>query len=299
LRRLSRRSDARGLLRFTSHLAATGGAGWLYHLAIARSGSPILVLLTAVVYGFTFVTMFAAMHEAMHRTAFETGWLNHAAGWVAGLLSFYNSSFFRHYHTWHHRFANLPGKDPELDDRQPTSLLSYVLGISGFDWWVGKVRTHARVALGRTADYPFLNDKTAPAVVRSVRWQLLLYGAAIASSVVIGQPYFVVYWLLPVAAAQPLLRIILLAEHTGCTEDDNVLTNTRTTLTSLPVRFLMWEMPYHAEHHRYPALPFFALSTAHRQLGPHLSTVARRGYLSVHIELVRGLAKKSPPRLSA
>ena len=43
--------------------------------------------------------------------------------------------------------------------------------------------------------------------------------------------------LLPVALAQPLLRAILLCEHTGCSEDDDAYRNTRTTHTVLPVRF--------------------------------------------------------------
>ena len=103
------------------------------------------------------------------------------------------------------------------------------------------------------------------------------------------------YWLLPVALAQPLLRAILLAEHTGCSDDDNALTNTRTTHTMFPIRFLMWDMPFHAEHHRYPALPFFALAAAHRNLGPRLAHVARRGYLGVHVDLLRRLMRRSPP----
>lgn len=53
-----------------------------------------------------------------------------------------------------------------------------------------------------------------------------------------------------------------------------------------PVSFLVWEMPYHAEHHRHPALPFFALAAAHSHLGAHLQHVARRGYLGMHIDFV-------------
>ena len=52
----------------------------------------------------------------------------------------------------------------------------------------------------------------------------------------------------------------------------------------------MWEMPYHAEHHRYPALPFFALAPAHASLGPHLAHVARRGYLGVHRDFLERLS---------
>jgi hypothetical protein len=43
--------------------------------------------------------------------------------------------------------------------------------------------------------------------------------------------------------AQPVLRALLVAEHTGCSQDRNGLTNTRTTLTWLPIRLLMWNMP--------------------------------------------------------
>jgi fatty acid desaturase len=233
------------------------------------------------------------MHEAVHRTAFRSTWLNDAAGWIAGLLSFYNSTFYRHYHGWHHRFTQIPGRDPELEDPKPTSVATYLIEVSGVTWWLGKLRTHAALARGRVSGFGFLNDKTGPAAVRSVRGQLGVYGAAIVLSAVAGRPLFLLYWLLPVAAAQPLLRAILLAEHTGCSQDDNALTNTRTTLASLPVRFLMWNMPYHAEHHRYPALPFFALPAAHDRLGPRLAHVARDGYVAFNLDLVARLAKRA------
>jgi fatty acid desaturase len=125
---------------------------------------------------------------------------------------------------------------------------------------------------------------------------LAVYAGAIVLSVAVGRPLFVTYWLLPLAAAQPLLRAILMAEHTGCSEDDNPLTNTRTTYTIFPVRFLMWDMPYHAEHHRYPALPFFVLAPVHEQFGPGLAHVARDGYLGFHVALIKRLAEGAPSK---
>jgi fatty acid desaturase len=295
LRRLQRRVDARGLLRFAGHLMAIGGTGWLYTLALQRAAHAAVVVLAAVGFGFTLVSMFAAMHESVHRTAFESRWLNDSVAWFAGLLSFYNSTFYRPYHGWHHRFTQIPGKDPELEDKKPTSFLTYALELSAVPWWLGKLVTYYRLALGKTDAYLFLNEKTGRAVVRSVRLQLFVYAAAISVSVLLGRPYFVTYWLVPVAVAQPLLRAILLAEHTGCAESADAFANTRTTYTSLPIRFLMWEMPYHAEHHLYPALPFFALAEAHESLGPHVVHVARRGYVGVQLDFLRGLAKKTLP----
>jgi fatty acid desaturase len=294
LRRLGQRSDRQGLLRLAGHLAAIAATGYLYALSLAH-WSWVARVAAAVLYGFTLVTMFAAMHECVHRTAFKSPWLNNAVGWLAGLLSFYNSTFYRYYHGWHHRFTQIPGRDPELDDPKPTSLASYLVELSGATWWLGKFRTHFSIAFGFVDAYPFLNAETRPRVVNSVRFQLLCYALAILYSLAEWQPLFLTYWLLPVAAGQPLLRAILMAEHTGCSEDDDALANTRTTHTLWPVRFLMWEMPYHAEHHRYPAIPFFALAEAHESLGPQLTHVARDGYLGVHAALLRKLRNADPP----
>src|SRR6195952_2742107 len=143
LRLLQRRSDVRGAWRFAGHLAAIGCSGWLY--ALALDASPWwLIALAAIRFGFYLVKMFSGMHESVHRTAFKSLWLNNTVGWFAGLLSFYNSTFYRYYHGWHHRFTQLPGKDPELDDPKPTSVWSYVVELSGVTWWVGKLRTYIR-----------------------------------------------------------------------------------------------------------------------------------------------------------
>jgi len=88
--------------------------------------------------------------------------------------------------------------------------------------------------------------------------------------------------------AQPLLRAVLIAEHTGCSQDADGLSNTRTTLTAFPVRLLMWNMPFHAEHHLYPAIPFHQLPAAHRALRKHLAHLAP-GYPAVNREILQAL----------
>ena len=75
-------------------------------------------------------------------------------------------------------------------------------------------------------------------------------------------------WLLPVVLGQPMLRLYLLAEHTGCPMVPEMLENSRTVHTNAVVRFLAWNMPYHAEHHAYAAIPFHALPRAHAALAP-------------------------------
>lgn len=291
LRELQQRSDSKGLRRFAAHIAFIGAAGALYFEALAR-GSGWGTAFAIVPYGFSLASMFAAMHEAVHRTAFRSTRLNDAVAWVAGLLSFYNGTFYRPYHGWHHRFTQIPGKDPELDDGKPSSLGGYLLELSGLPWWVGKIKTHLRLALGRTRAYPFLNTDTGRAVVRSVRWQLAVYAAVLVWGAWAGRPWLFIGWLAPLAAGQPLLRAILLAEHTGCSADDDPYRNTRTTKTVGLVRFLMWEMPYHAEHHTYAALPFHALARAHQDLAPYL-VHKDEGYLRFNAKLAHGLWSRS------
>ena len=67
-----------------------------------------------------------------------------------------------------------------------------------------------------------------------------------------------------------------------------MLANTRTTFTTGLVRRLAWNMPYHAEHHAYPAVPFHALPRFHALVRDHLKTT-ERGYARFHRRLAAGL----------
>lgn len=282
LSELNVRSNLQGLRQLVGHLLIMGISGylWMTHL-----GSWLIALPALFIYGFSFAAMFAPMHECAHRTAFAHPHLNEAVAWFAGLLSFYNSTFYRRYHKWHHRYTQIPEKDPELSNGKPTNLREYLLEVSGLPWWISKVRSHLRVATGQLEDCPFIPAAARAEVIASTRMQLAVYGGAISLSLFFQQPWFLVYWLLPLMVGQPLLRIILLSEHTGCTHDNNPLTNTRTTLTIWPLRFLMWNMPFHAEHHLYASIPFHALPAAHAKLKSHF-TYVESGYLKVNRSLI-------------
>ena len=80
-----------------------------------------------------------------------------------------------------------------------------------------------------------------------------------------------------------------------------MLENSRTTRSLAPIRRLAWNMPYHGEHHAYPALPFHALPAAHRVLKMRIAVQAS-GYVAVHREIVAGLrpigSADTQPKLS-
>ncbi len=289
LNALNARSDIKGWLQLAGHLMVLAGSGYLW---ATQGGSLFIALPALLIYGFSLAAMFAPMHESCHRTAFASNRLNDGVAWFTGLLSFYNSTFYRRYHKWHHRYTQIPGKDPELSDRKPQTVTEYLIEISGFNWWIGKVRGHMRIALGNLEGCPYIQDAARSEVIRSTRLQLLVYGIAIALSIGYQQPWFLTYWLIPLAVGQPILRAILLAEHTGCTLDDNSLTNTRTTLTIAPVRWLMWNMSFHAEHHLVASIPFHALPAAHEILQSHFAQV-EQGYGNVNRQIIAQLRSPS------
>jgi fatty acid desaturase len=283
LKELNTRSNLQGLLRLATHLLVLGVSGYVWGTNMDHNWA--IALPALLIYGFGFAAMFAPMHECSHRTAFANNTLNDAMCWVAGVLSLYNGAFYRRYHKWHHRYAQDPDKDPELSDRVPQTIGDYLLTISGLPWWWGKLKTHARVAFGRLENYPFISEDARAEVIQSTRLQLAVYAIAILISMMVQQPWFVLYWLLPLLIGQPILRFILLAEHTGCTLDRNPFTNTRSTITLFPLQFFLWNIPFHAEHHLYPSIPFHKLPTAHQRLSQHFTHVAP-GYIKVNRDIV-------------
>lgn len=286
LRALNTRSTLKGLIQLFGHFAILGISGYLWGANLGHNWA--IAIPALVVYGFGFAAMFAPMHECSHRTAFENNLLNDAVCWIAGLLSFYNGAFYRRYHKWHHRYTQLFDQDPELSDPLPQTLADYLIMMSGITWWWGKLKTHFRVASGQLEDYPYISEEARTGVMLSVRSQLAVYAVAIAISIYAHQPWFVIYWLLPLAVGQPILRMILLSEHTGCTHDDNPFTNTRSTKTLFPLQFLMWNMPFHAEHHLYPSIPFHQLPEAHQQLRERF-TFKDQGYVEVNYNFAKEL----------
>ena len=303
IRSLSRRSDTRGFLRAATHLGLLTGTGVFVWLAFPHWW---LLWPAMLLHGFVIVTLFAPMHECVHRTAFATPLNNEIFGWLAGLISFYNFTFYRYYHTWHHRYTQDPNRDPELKDPKAESLAGYFAEISGLWFWPLRPLNFLKLALGLTRDIPFIPESARKKVALSAGVQLTIYAAAVVS-IAAGFPYSWYYWFLPALLAQPLLRAITIAEHSGCTIDDNGLTNTRTTLASWPVRLLMWNMPFHTEHHLYPSIPFHQLPQAHLELKSRLANIAQ-GYIDANVQVVHSFStgptlsryfKEHPPTAEA
>jgi fatty acid desaturase len=278
LRDLNLRSDAAGCRQLLGHGALIVISGLLW----ADGSLPWAVRLPALLFnGAGLAFAFCAMHEAGHRTAFASRAVNDTVAWWAGVLSFYNADFYRRYHQWHHRYTHRPGLDPELEDDPPTTRGAYLLKLSGLPWWTGKLRGHLRGLAGSFAQAPYVPADAAAAVTRSIRRQFAVYAGMLLLSLPGGNGFLLWHWLLPLALGQPLLRFVLLAEHGGCDSGADGLGNTRTTATLPPLRWLMWNMPFHVEHHLFASIPFHALPAAHAWIAPRLLH-HEPGYLRLH-----------------
>ena len=84
-----------------------------------------------------------------------------------------------------------------------------------------------------------------------------------------------------------------MAEHVGCDESPDLLRNTRTTLTNRLVNAIAWQMPYHAEHHLFPNVPFHALPALHAHTRDRV-VVEPRGYLAGQWRIIRMLLESRP-----
>ncbi len=282
---LFERSDARGLVRLGTHLtllACTTG------LLTASLGTA-LILPAIVLHGIVLIFLFSALHECIHSTAFRSRWLNDAVASVCGLLLLLPREYFRAFHLTHHRYTQDPRRDPELAVRKPETKAEYLLLLSGLPYWSERLTTLSRHARGGVKEKFILKSKR-PTIVREARIHLALYVLAAVVSLAAESGALLLYWAVPVILGQPFLRAFLLAEHTGCPLVPDMLRNTRTTLSNSAVRLLSWNMPYHAEHHAWAAVPFHALPQAHRMARDRVRHL-EPGYIKFHGRLWHRLKK--------
>ncbi len=279
---LQKTTDRPGLI----HLAIHGGSiAVLIGLIVGKV--PFWPLLIPVL-GIFYAGLFMLQHECTHKTPFQTQTLNEIVGWVTGIVLFQPFIWFRYFHLAHHRHTNDPERDPELaGGSKPTTLGQYIFHISTLGYWRAKIAVLFSSAFG-SIDDTFIPESAKPKIGREARLYLTVYAVAFAVSVWLSAILFWI-WLLPVAVGFPFLRLYLLAEHGHCPPVADMFENTRTTFTNRIIRFLAWNMPYHAEHHALPNVPFHKLPELHRLCAAHLKSTSD-GYCSFQRDYIRELS---------
>ena len=273
LKALAVRSDAKGLPRLAGHLAALGCSGALVWML----RDSLWVIPALVAHGYLLSFLFCPFHESAHATAFRSRWLNQAVGHFAGLTLALPFGYYRRFHWDHHRYTQDPDRDPELAAPKPRSTAEYVWHVLGLQNWQRRVSNSVEHALLGRAPQPWIDADHRPGIILEARLYLLAYALAFAGSVALQSWALVWLWIVPGMIGQFFIRNYLLAEHTGCALKSDMLEMTRTIHTNSLVRFFAWNMPYHTEHHAYPAVPFHALPALHAKMQPRLQHETR-GY---------------------
>lgn len=259
---------------------------WTCYLAVA---------LIAVLH----LSFFAIIHEAGHQTAFASRRWNQIVGWLVALPYYYTPTGFKHFHFAHHRFTHDPLRDPEISisgqavsplDKNLGMYLLYLTGLPMLGmkllWLIG-----AASALPVVWEHllVFIPEHARRRMSWEARVMLLCYG--VLGFAGLAGLNGVVYLLLAQWLGHALVSFYTLAEHTGLTSQGTILERTRTTLTQPLLRWLTWNMPYHAEHHAYPAVPWHALPELHHLLKAELPEL-QVGYRRYHLELIKTLIFK-------
>jgi len=294
LRKLQKRSDAPALRFLAGHILVALCTGTLVYL----SRQNVLLLVPAMfLHGIVLVFLFAPMHECTHGTAFRRRWINTVVGSSCGFVLLRSSLYFKYRHADHHTYTQDPSRDPDLVP-MPGNARLYIAEVLGAKLWPKLVGALLRSATGRYAplELRFIPESERGRVSREARVLIALYAIIAVVAVATGWWMAVlIYWIIPRVLAEPVLRLVRLAEHTGMEEGPDPMSNTRTTLTNRLIRFLYWNMPYHAAHHLAPSVPFHALNRLHEQLPQH---AVENGYVRVHRGLVQDLGTGKPmPRI--
>jgi fatty acid desaturase len=271
LKRLSERRDVPGLRQLGGHVGLLIATGVLVHASFGA----IWLWPAMFAHGVALTFLFAPLHETIHRTAFHNRALNDVVAFVIGVLLVLPREYFRAFHFAHHRFTQEPN-DPELAVPKPANVRQFLWCVSGMPYWIAGLRGLPRRAAGILREPIYATDRVRRSVILEARLVLAIYAVALAGSIAAGSTLLLWYWVIPALLGQPVLRLYLLAEHSGCPRSRDMLENSRTTYTNALVRFLAWDMPYHAEHHAWPSIPFHALAQANALVSGKLRTTAPR-----------------------
>jgi fatty acid desaturase len=264
---LTTRSDSAGLMHLAKHASII-----LVLAGYVAAGLP-LWWVALLPLGIALVFVFTLQHECTHQTPFRSIWLNELVGHICAVLIAQPFLWFRAFHLAHHRHTNDPHKDPELaGDAKLDSWSAFAWHLGTLGYWASKLCTLHDNARGSFVQ-AYMSPRAHTRLKTESRLLITLYAAAALLTLTVS-PILVWIWALPLMLEFPVLRLYLLAEHGRCPQVANMFENSRTTLTNKVVKLLAWNMPYHAEHHAYPNVPFHKLPDARAVAAPHLAVIA-------------------------
>jgi fatty acid desaturase len=286
LRALTERSDLRGGVQMASHLGAIGLVAFLHAQAMGTGW----VWLTGAALGILLNFLYAAQHELSHATVFKTRKLNEWFGRAIGFVQIFPRDYDQIMHFAHHQYTQDWERDGELV-REPYTLTTYLLWLSGVTYWRNRVFGVIRRARGIIIE-PYIRTEEEAKVIRESRLHLLGYGGIALVALALGSWAPLTFWLIPMILTKPVHQLQNTIEHLGLSHEADILENTRSTRTNAFFRWLCWQMPYHTAHHTFPAVPFWKLRDLNAKIEDKAGEVHRMGWIEFQIEVIARLMAK-------
>ena len=273
IKKNNRTAFLRFILMYSLFLAMGVGIVWSWNQSI------VLWIGFTLAFGMLMCSLFACQHECIHNTAFKTKRLNQIGAFITGLSYVYPSIIFRELHFTHHRHTHEPGLDPEisLGGKPLQSVISnlpfYLTWLSGFPLFLFKIGMTTVGALGmpefmRKKVYPFISSEVRLKLVLECWVVLAVHLSILGLSIYVYDGFSGLF--IGLLVGHSFLASYTAAEHNGLPHEGSILEKTRSIAAPPFVKFLMWNMPYHAEHHSYPAVPFHALPLLHEEMKTEL-----------------------------
>jgi fatty acid desaturase len=248
------------------------------------------VLVSGFILGVLINFLYAAEHELSHGTVFKTRSLNVNFGRIVGFVMIFPRDFDQIMHFAHHQYTSDWERDGELI-REPYTLKSYLLWLSGITYWRNRIFGVVRRARGKIIE-PFITKDDEAKVVMESRLHLAAYGLIALLSIYFQTWAAVTFWLLPMILTKPVHQLQNTIEHLGLSHSNDILDNTRSTRTNFIMRWLCWQMPYHTAHHTFPTVPFWKLKQLNAKLEDSVGEVHRMGWIEFQIEVIKKLSQK-------
>jgi fatty acid desaturase len=291
LRALQQRTNSQSVLRLTLHLAAFAT---LIAAIIHNPGNLLLCALLTVALAWVWSGLFAPFHECVHATAFRSQRGNVLGAWLSGIPFLMPPAMYRTFHFEHHRHTQDVEKDPEL------------AGDPRYQQWPSGLRKWLNMALGigliKLKLIPLFGFARQPRAQwhAFARWERHIPDAgrlilecrvviAIWTTFLVAAIFWIPggVWLLAAAWLTHVFQTLWVAsEHTGLPSDGSILARTRTVISSPFVRWWLWNMNYHAEHHAWPSIPWHRLPNAHVEVREQLGSCVS-GYGALHANIIR------------
>ncbi len=294
LRKLSMLNPLRSSFRIAAEWILIAGAIYVS----AHHWNPLLYVLMVAFIGARQHALLILMHDGTHYRLFRNRRLNDCVGELLLAWPFFvTMRSYRRNHIAHHRHMNTD-RDPDWSRKLNQPQWIFPKHWAEITWLLfGDISGLNAIALIRLSRSLAGQDGAVP---RSYMLSRLAFYLAAAALIVVtgGLQLFLLYWVVPYFTWLALiLHVRSIAEHFSIPDGSGVHAGVRTTRVNALERLLLApnNVNYHAEHHRFPSVPFYRLPELHRLLisTPEFASAAHLtdGYLGVLRECCRGAVR--------